>query len=284
MLKKKKKAFQFIDLAYDNFNEQEENKNQDQNKYFENTEKSLLNISEVEQIEQKNNEILKKLEELQQNLQINQKLTSQENKVAQKEDIEEEPIILVRAKEIVPNQKTNPKNDVNNSKLESLPNKIQIDSQSKNEILTELNDLVEENKSFPIKNESKNEYFSDYSDIIDENEKEIVKEIKKEPIFNYSKPSISKKSNSFNQYQISNKSKIKSYNEFVNEIEPKKYNFNEEKIEKIISFKEKLDVKTNIYLKASIVDKIKEIQDRTNESRSSIINKLLELALKRFED
>lgn len=61
-------------------------------------------------------------------------------------------------------------------------------------------------------------------------------------------------------------------------------NFSPNKIKDLISFKEKLDVKTNIYLKSSIVVKLKELEKRTNESRSSIINKLLEYAIKNMEE
>lgn len=60
--------------------------------------------------------------------------------------------------------------------------------------------------------------------------------------------------------------------------------FSPNKIKDLISFKEKLDVKTNIYLKSSIVVKLKELEKRTNESRSSIINKLLEFAIKNMEE
>lgn len=60
--------------------------------------------------------------------------------------------------------------------------------------------------------------------------------------------------------------------------------FSPNKIKDLISFKEKLDIKTNIYLKSSIVIKLKELEKRTNESRSSIINKLLEYAIKSMEE
>lgn len=60
--------------------------------------------------------------------------------------------------------------------------------------------------------------------------------------------------------------------------------FSPNKIKDLISFKEKLDIKTNIYLKSSIVIKLKELENRTNESRSSIINKLLEYAIKNMEE
>ncbi len=47
--------------------------------------------------------------------------------------------------------------------------------------------------------------------------------------------------------------------------------------------KEKLDVKTNIYIKKWIYDEIEQIHKKTNISRSSVINKLLEHALKELK-
>lgn len=76
-----------------------------------------------------------------------------------------------------------------------------------------------------------------------------------------------------NQYQYNPNERIQTNSSFV-----------PEKVKDLISFKEKLDVKTNIYLKSSIVVKLKELENRTNESRSSIINKLLEFAIKNMEE
>ena len=55
------------------------------------------------------------------------------------------------------------------------------------------------------------------------------------------------------------------------------------KANQLFSSKEKLDVKTNIYLKPKLVFKIKELVDKTGESRSSVINKLIEFALEEME-
>lgn len=55
------------------------------------------------------------------------------------------------------------------------------------------------------------------------------------------------------------------------------------KASELFSSKEKLDVKTNIYLKPKLVFKIKELVDKTGESRSSVINKLIEFALEEME-
>lgn len=54
-------------------------------------------------------------------------------------------------------------------------------------------------------------------------------------------------------------------------------------INKLIQVKEKLEVKTNIYLKSDLVRRIKRMCDETGNSRSAIINKLLEYAIKDFE-
>ncbi len=56
------------------------------------------------------------------------------------------------------------------------------------------------------------------------------------------------------------------------------------KASQLFSSKEKLDVKTNIYLKPKLVFKIKELVDKTGESRSSVINKLIEFALEEMEN
>ncbi|MGL4647230.1 MAG: hypothetical protein ACRCVI_00705 [Mycoplasmoidaceae bacterium] len=48
--------------------------------------------------------------------------------------------------------------------------------------------------------------------------------------------------------------------------------------------KEKLDIKTNIYLKKDNYQKIEQIYKNTGNSRSSIINKLIEIALGKIEE
>ncbi len=57
-------------------------------------------------------------------------------------------------------------------------------------------------------------------------------------------------------------------------------NISNESLNGFFDVKEKLDVKTNIYIKKWIYDEIEQIHKRTNISRSSVINKLLEHALK----
>lgn len=74
----------------------------------------------------------------------------------------------------------------------------------------------------------------------------------------------------------------KPFNNFSNN-NVSELNTKQTDINKFISVKEKLEIKTNIYLKPNLVLKIKKICDETGNSRSSIINKLLELAIKEFE-
>ncbi|MGL4616712.1 MAG: hypothetical protein ACRCUM_00580 [Mycoplasmoidaceae bacterium] len=56
------------------------------------------------------------------------------------------------------------------------------------------------------------------------------------------------------------------------------------KVEIFFKEKEKLDVKTNIYLKKDNYARIEEIYKTTGNSRSSIINKLIEIALNKIND
>lgn len=51
-------------------------------------------------------------------------------------------------------------------------------------------------------------------------------------------------------------------------------------INNLIDHKERLSVKTNIYLKPNLVSTIKKLCDETNNSRSAIINKLIEIGIK----
>lgn len=85
------------------------------------------------------------------------------------------------------------------------------------------------------------------------------------------------------------KQKLYTFNETVQmkrlpEEEQNIKEFNNEKIQQFIKTKEKLDVKTNIYLKPNLVNKITTLCKQTGESRSSIINKLIEHALKEIEN
>ncbi|MGL5246104.1 MAG: hypothetical protein ACRC8C_00885 [Mycoplasmoidaceae bacterium] len=56
------------------------------------------------------------------------------------------------------------------------------------------------------------------------------------------------------------------------------------KIDLFFKEKEKLDVKTNIYLKKDNYERIEELYKSTGNSRSSIINKLIEIALNKIDE
>lgn len=79
----------------------------------------------------------------------------------------------------------------------------------------------------------------------------------------------------------SSQTKMKTFNETINSnTEIIDQEFNSSKIQKFFTTKEKLDVKTNIYLKPNLVNEIQLLAKKTGESRSAIINKLIEHALK----
>lgn len=79
----------------------------------------------------------------------------------------------------------------------------------------------------------------------------------------------------------SSQTKMKTFNETINSnTEIIDQEFNSSKIQKFFTTKEKLDVKTNIYLKPNLVNEIQLLVKKTGESRSAIINKLIEHALK----
>lgn len=141
-----------------------------------------------------------------------------------------------------------------------------------------------------VKNVKKINYEIDYSEYDDVNDKQKVS--------NFSRPNNYEK-----VYHDEKRTQLKTYSSILNEKDSNEINrynetlenqenlsgtmgstFSPNKIKDLISFKEKLDVKTNIYLKSSVVIKLKELEKRTNESRSSIINKLLEFAIKNMEE
>lgn len=73
---------------------------------------------------------------------------------------------------------------------------------------------------------------------------------------------------------IENTKKIDNIQETNNNVK-----ISSKKINNLFHKKEKLDVKTNIYLKKWIYDEIEKIYKETGKSRSAIINKLLEMYL-----
>lgn len=77
-------------------------------------------------------------------------------------------------------------------------------------------------------------------------------------------------------------SQLKTFNESVkaNFNEDFKLSFKEEKLNNFFVQKERLDIKTNIYLKQKLVEQINYLSKKLGESRSLVINKLIEHALK----
>lgn len=167
----------------------------------------------------------------------------------------------------------------------------------------------EENKNFDEKIEIKTEvketpkkvYEVNYDDILNPQKVEKTKTIedlfeKKDPIkelFSQNNQSQNLESGENNlessEKKYSNlkpRSTVRTYNEAIKnqEVNTETNHFEENKIKQFLNVREKLEVKTNIYLKNSIVIKLKELEERTNESRSSIINKLIEIALKNIEE
>lgn len=53
-------------------------------------------------------------------------------------------------------------------------------------------------------------------------------------------------------------------------------------LENLFPKKEKLEIKTNIYLRNDLYEKVLEIKNRTGKSRSAIINKMIEFALEKM--
>lgn len=213
--------------------------------------------------------------------------------------------------------------DLDDTNFEQQQNKTVV-KEEKNDFDTNitLDDLVEKKEKKIIKEEPKEEkwlketklskedfepfkkvesterkinYEVNYDDIlVDEPKKQVLKEL-----FEFNNNEQLHKSNqnnytSYKEYRQSEneyknlkpRSTTKTFNEAIRNQERMKQStaFEENKIKQFLTVKEKLDVKTNIYLKSSIVIKLKELEERTNESRSSIINKLIEIALKHMEE
>ncbi|MDE6082523.1 MAG: hypothetical protein K2F52_01435 [Malacoplasma sp.] len=213
-------------------------------------------------------------------------------------------------------------NDLKNgdNKIEKNLNNI-IDSNGNNTKIkeTELKQNSYEEKNNEVEKSSteqpiKKVYEVNYDDILNEKpveKREVVESFfeKKDPIkelFSAKDDNITINKNNNDKYGLNNKdlnekeqtnennnsyknlkprSTIKTYNEALKNQENNKSEnyFEEDKIKQFLNVREKLEVKTNIYLKNSIVIKLKELEERTNESRSSIINKLIEMALKNIE-
>lgn len=164
--------------------------------------------------------------------------------------------------------------DLDDSDFGTLENKNEHANYETNTNFT-LSDL--KNESSNLSNKKQINYEVNYDDILydDENKKEIIKEF-----------FVNDKKNK----NLKPRATIKTYNEALKKQENLQKeisngeNVEDEKIKKFLSVKEKLDVKTNIYLKSSVVIKLRELEEKTNESRSSIINRLIEIALKKIDE
>ncbi len=141
-------------------------------------------------------------------------------------------------------------------------------------------------KKIENKNNRKINYEVNYDDILDNDNRKIVNELFSEE--KPKQPNLFINENGEKEYRnLKPRGTLKTYNEALKRQENninENHTFGENKIKQFLTVKEKLDVKTNIYLKSSIVIKLRELEERTNESRSSIINKLIEIALKTIEE
>ncbi|WPL39578.1 hypothetical protein [Malacoplasma iowae] len=204
-----------------------------------------------------------------------QKPIQQEEKPIKNDQNNTNSITETKNDNISENIEKNPQNPINNEiKEEKYVSKYDIDinydddepvknNTSSNNVDTSKNNEVE-NKTFANDDQNKSNI-----NIVEKNEtsKPIFNE---RPVEERNSKTIIRTFNESLNYQTNNENK-------TNELS------NNSKANELFSSKEKLDVKTNIYLKPKLVFKIKELVDRTGESRSSVINKLIEFALEEME-
>lgn len=179
---------------------------------------------------------------------------------------------------------------INDLKKENVKTKTEVETK-KVEVQQEEKEVVEFNKN---KNESnlistnQSRFEVNYDDILykDEDKSKTINELFSEE--KEKKPNVVINENGEKEYRnLKPRDTLKTYNEALKNQEKQisaNHSFGEDKVKQFLTVKEKLDVKTNIYLKSSIVVKLRELEERTNESRSSIINKLIEMALKNMEE
>lgn len=185
--------------------------------------------------------------------------------------------------EVAPKQEEPKKETIVVSKEEEQAKEVK---EEKEQIVENTSTLTEEDFG-PIKKVAtkKINYEVNYDDILEpekSNDRKIISELfekKEEPkkISNSQNPDFK---------NLKPRSTLKTYNEALKKQEKKEeetQTFEDDKIKQFLTVKEKLDIKTNIYLKSSVVLKLRELEEKTNESRSSIINKLIEIALKSME-
>lgn len=281
----KAKKFTFTDLADDDFVN---------NQFGENNNNIVENNGET-----KNSNINFSLSDLKNSNNVNFNKTPPLDRVNDQQIIETNETISSN------NQDQKPKiNEVNieNKTMEEFPKEIfQTNSEKeKNKNSVEEITVKQEVKHQLEIQEQKKVYEVDYDDIIHPEkakESKLLENLfeKKDPIkelfstkndVNTTTEALNVDESDKRYSNLKPRSTLKTYNEAIkNQATNAETNhFEENKIKQFLNIKEKLEVKTNIYLKNSIVIKLKELEERTNESRSSIINKLIEIALKNIEE
>lgn len=273
----KKRKFTFTDLADDDFVSHQQNKisNVDDN-LNKNTNFTLNDLKSVEtQNTNSTNNVQENIENKPSNIVEEKQVISPEPQKLEQDQQEEE--IVFEKLNLDSDEKTIETNSSNNSE-NNLQNNNTNSSTSTTKKVYEVNydDILEK----PV-NEEKQKIIDNLVD-------------KKDPIKELFNTKEEKQEESLNEEDLENKtyknlkprSTVKTYNEAIKRQEQRQVDvhFEENKIKQFLNVKEKLEVKTNIYLKNSIVIKLSELEARTNESRSSIINKLIEIALKTIEE
>lgn len=273
----KKRKFTFTDLADDDFVSHQQNKisNVDDN-LNKNTNFTLNDLKSVEtQNTNSTNNVQENIENKPSNIVEEKQVISPEPQKLEQDQQEEE--IVFEKLNLDSDKKTIETNSSNNSE-NNLQNNNTNSSTSTTKKVYEVNydDILEK----PV-NEEKQKIIDNLVD-------------KKDPIKELFNTKEEKQEESLNEEDLENKtyknlkprSTVKTYNEAIKRQEQRQVDvhFEENKIKQFLNVKEKLEVKTNIYLKNSIVIKLSELEARTNESRSSIINKLIEIALKTIEE
>ena len=281
----KAKKFTFTDLADDDFVN---------NQFGENNNNIVENNGET-----KNSNINFSLSDLKNSNNVNFNKTPPLDRVNDQQIIETNETIFSN------NQDQKLKiNEVNieNKTMEEFPKEIfqtNLEEEKNKNSVEEITVKQEEKHQLEIQQQKK-VYEVDYDDIIHPEkakESKLLENLfeKKDPIkelfstkndLNTTTETLNVDESDKRYSNLKPRSTLKTYNEAIkNQATNAETNhFEENKIKQFLNIKEKLEVKTNIYLKNSIVIKLKELEERTNESRSSIINKLIEIALKNIEE
>lgn len=244
-----KKKWKFTDLSDDDIVQENIGKDENPNK-------DSFNVNINEFSEKKNNKEFDNLKE---------EVPKLNENIQKVEVIEKSEINNVIDSKVEAMNSTNENNDV--SKIDSLNDTIKNINKKNVEIINSVSNELDNKEKNNVNNNSIEEYKSKYDIHIDyDSEIPIKQQIKQQQ-------EIIKTSNSEN--------KLKTFNESLNSsAQINNEEFNTSKIQQFFTTKEKLDVKTNIYLKPNLVNEIQMLSKKTGESRSAIINKLIEHALK----